>query len=140
MIIQEIDDEILLYEYDKFYKNSSNKLRNIIDEKELINQRKREREYLQNTLHLDKVKIDLEGLKTNFVEILKNENSHQLLWLLNSKYLDNTYSKNYLDEVSPIILKSNQVIKGGINVYKINGWMTHTLYDERITRNLLYIK
>ena len=140
MIIQEIDDEILLYEYDKFYKNSSNKLRNIIDEKELINQRKREREYLQNTLHLDKVKIDLEGLKTNFVEILKNENSHQLLWLLNSKYLDNTYSKNYLDEVSPIILKSNQVIKGGINVYKINGWMTHTLYYERITRNLLYIK
>lgn len=132
MIIQEIDDEILLYEYDKFYKNSSNKLRNIIDEKELINQRKKEREYLQKTLHLDKVKIDLEELKTNFFEILKKENSHQLLWLLNSKYLDDTYSRNYLDEVSPIILKSNQVIKGGINLYKINGWMTHALYVYQI--------
>ena len=132
MILKGIDDEILSYEYDKFYKNSSDKLRNIIDEKELINQRKKEREYLQNTLHLDNVKISLDKLKTNFTEILKEENSHQLLWLLNSKYLDDTYSKNYLDEISPIILKSNQVIKGGINVYKINGWMTHVLYVYQI--------
>lgn len=132
MIIQGIDDEILLYEYDKFYKNSSNKLRNIIDEEELINQRKKEREYLQNTLHLDNVKISLDKLKTNFTEILKEENSHQLLWFLNSKYLDDTYSKNYLDEISPIIFKSNQVVKGGINTYKINGWMTHVLYVYQI--------
>lgn len=132
MILKVIDDEILSYEYDKFYKNSSDKLRNIIDEKELTNQRKKEREYLQNTLHLDNVKISLDKLKTNFTEILKDENSHQLLWFLNSKYLDDTYSRNYLDEISPIIFKSNQVVKGGINTYKINGWMTHVLYVYQI--------
>lgn len=132
MILKGIDDEILSYEYDKFYKESGNKLKNIIDEKELTNQRKKEREYLQNSLHLDRVKINLEELKTNFIEILKEENSHQLLWLLNSKYLDDTYSRNYLDEISPIIFKSNQVVKGGINVYKINGWMTHALYVYQI--------
>lgn len=132
MILKGIDDEILSYEYDKFYKESGNKLKNIIDEKELINKRKKEREYLKNSLHLDRVKINLEELKTNFIEILKEENSHQLLWFLNSKYLDNTYSKNYLDEISPIIFKSNQVEKGGINTYKINGWMTHALYVYQI--------
>ena len=132
LMIIELDDKRLFFEYDKFHKLSGEKLKDIDNQEEFIRERRNYREYLEKTLELNKIKINIKELKINFSKIFKDKNSHQLLWTLNSKYLDNIFEKNYLDEISEIIYKSNQVIKGGINSYKINGWMTHVIYVYQI--------
>lgn len=128
----DLEDKKLSFEYDKFHKLCGEKLKDIDNQEEFIKERRNYREYLEKTLELNKIKINQEELKINFSKIFKDKNSHQLLWTLNSKYIDNTFEKNYLDEISKIIYKSNQVIKGGINTYKINGWMTHVIYVYQI--------
>lgn len=88
---------------------------------------KETRKELSNLLR--DIEIDVEELKNNFIEILLDRNSAKLLWILYSKYDE---KENYIDKIGDIFKKENKVTRGGTNTYKMNGWMTHTLYVYQI--------
>lgn len=58
-------------------------------------------------------------------EIVFNKNGYAVLWYLNSICTNNV---SLLNSASVLFEQSDKVIRGGINVYKQNGWMTHVLY------------
>ncbi len=120
-------EDILDLEYDKYYKNISLQLREIKNEKELDEERKKFRQTLSQSLD---VEINFKTLKENFVKLLNDNKSSKYLWLLYSKYVG---EENYLDKISNIFKKENEVFRAGINLYKLNGWMTHSLYVYQIT-------
>lgn len=121
-----LDDEVFKTEYDKYYKEISLKLKNIKDTVKLDEERINLREELSSKINIE---VDIKSLKENFINILNDENSPMYLWLLYSKY-DN--SENYIDKISNILKQENQVFRGGINLYKLNGWMTHSLYAYQL--------
>ena len=127
-----MENNLLVYDYDRYNKQLGDKLKIIEDEKELCKKRAMERKEFQEILNLDKIQINQIELKEKFRDILLSENSSKYLWILNSKYIDNTYQKSYLDTISDMFEKSNKVIRKGINIYKVNGWMTHVLYVYQI--------
>lgn len=127
-----MDDNLLLYDYDKYNKQLGDKLKIIEDEEKLYRERAIERKEFHNNMNLDKIQINQLELKCKFCDILLLEDSSRYLWILNSKYTDNTYQKSYLDVISEVFEKSNKVIRKGINTYKVNGWMTHVLYVYQI--------
>lgn len=124
--IKNLEEDYLNFEYDKYYKEISLKLKNIKDNEKLEAERKNLREILSQKL---KIEVDDIALKENFVNILKDENSAKYLWLLYSKYEN---SENYIDKISQILKETNRVYRAGINLYKLNGWMTHSLYVYQI--------
>lgn len=81
---------------------------------------------------LDKVEIDSSLLKGNFINLLKNEESSKYLWILYSKYEN---GENYIDRISNILKQENKIIRDGINTYKLNGWMAHSLYVYQIVND-----
>lgn len=118
-----LDKNVLNFKYDKYYKEVALKLKNIKDIAEL----NKERIELRNKFS-ERIDIKIENieiLKDNFIKILEDENSAIYLWLLYSKYENN---ENYIDKISNILKRENQVVRGGVNLYKLNGWMTHSLY------------
>lgn len=117
-----LDDDVLKFEYDRYYKEIALKLKSINDTAELNEERINLREKLSSKTNIE---VNIKSLKENFVNILENENSSRYLWLLYSKYDNN---ENYIDKISNILKQENQVFRGGINLYKLNGWMTHSLY------------
>lgn len=62
---------------------------------------------------------------TDVRDLLFDPNGHSALWILNASLKDD---RSVLDSVSRLFEESNRVVRGGINVYKQNGWMTHVLY------------
>lgn len=58
-------------------------------------------------------------------DLLLEENGHSILWLLNASDAE---GKSALDVTSRLFRMVNKVTRGGINVYKQNGWMVHVLY------------
>lgn len=125
--IYSISEKELNFNYDKYYREFALKLKSLCSEEERDNLRKAEQEKLSNS---NNIQINLEELKDNFINLLVDENSEKYLWILYSKYQNN---ENYIDKISNILKKENQVIRSGTNTYKINGWMAHTLYVYQIS-------
>ncbi len=123
--IENISNEELNFKYDKYYKDLCTNLKNVPEEKNKI---KTSSKLELNSL-LQNIKIDENSLKKNFINLLLDENSAKILWILYSKYKKN---ENYIDILSNTLKKENEVVRGGTNTYKINGWMTHTLYVYQI--------
>jgi len=134
--IKNITEDILNFHYDKFYRDTAMQLKKEKTKEEQKQIRKIAREKLD--VLVKNVQIDLGVLKQNFVNLIQDENSARYLWILYSKYEGN---ENYIDKISDILKRENQIIRGGINTYKINGWMAHSLYvyqivNENIAKNV----
>lgn len=124
--IKNITDEQLQFDYDKYYRKTGIMLNKAkTEEKEQIKENiKKELDTL-----LGNIEIDINILKDNFINLILDEKSSKLLWILYSKYKD---GENYIDKISDILKQTNKVTRGGINTYKINGWMAHSLYVYQI--------
>lgn len=141
-MFENLEKNILEFNYDIYYKKMCEYIKEISDVNEFKKEKKRLRKELENSLNINKELIDIKYLKNNFANILLEENSSEILWILNSTYVDETYEVSYLDTVSDIIKKSNEVVRKGVNTYKANGWMTHTLYvyqlaNKNIAKNII---
>ncbi|MBO5349319.1 MAG: hypothetical protein J6A89_05835 [Clostridia bacterium] len=124
--INNISNNELNYNYDKHYKQVALKLKQAKTEEERKIIRSTEQKNLSTS---NSIKINIEELKENFIELILDKNSSKYLWILYSKYKD---EENYIDKISPILKKENSIIRGGTNTYKMNGWMAHTLYVYQI--------
>lgn len=141
-MFENIEKRVLEFEYDIYYKQMSESIKRISNEEEFIKERRKFRKNLENLLNVNKALINIDELKRNFPNILLEENSAQILWMLNSIYIDEDCNISYLDTVSEIFKKSNKVVRKGVNTYKTNGWMTHVLYvyqvaNENISKNII---
>lgn len=127
--IKNITEFDLNFQYDRYYKEVALKLKKDKTEDERNNIRNQNQKKLSESIN---IQIDLRQLKEKFIELMLDENSAQYLWVLYSKYED---GENYIDKISDILKRQNKVIRSGTNTYKINGWMTHTLYVYQIINN-----
>ena len=127
--IKNISGEAIRFSYDKYYRNLALKLKRAKTENEKNEIKELERKKLPN---LNNIEIDIEKLEKEFINLIFDDNSSQLLWILYSKYQD---GENYIDKISDRLKRQNKVIRSGTNTYKINGWMTHTLYVYQIINN-----
>ncbi len=125
--IKNITDNELNFKYDKYYREVALKLKNLLSDEERNILRKEEQERFSS---LNNIEINLEELKNRFIDLITDKNSEKYLWILYSKYQND---ENYIDKISNILKKENDVIRGGTNTYKVNGWMAHTLYVYQIT-------
>lgn len=125
--IKNISEKELNFNYDRYYRELALKLKSLCSDEERNILRKKEQESFSNS---NNIQIDLEELKDNFINLLVDENSEKYLWILYSKYQN---GENYIDKISNILKRENEVIRGGTNTYKVNGWMAHTLYVYQIS-------
>lgn len=128
--IKNVTENILNFDYDKHYKQIGLMLKNANSEKQIKQIKQNSIEQLN--LLLKDVDINMEILKDNFIEVILNGKSAKYLWILYSKYKNN---ENYIDMLSSILKRENEVIRGGTNTYKMNGWMAHTLYVYQIVND-----
>lgn len=124
--IKNITKNNLEFNYDVYYKNFSLKLKEIENEEKREELKTLEHINFSNTL---KIEINVEEVKENFIELLLDENSPKFLWLLYSKYNN---KENYIEKISNILKMENTISRIGTNTYKVNGWMTHSLYVYQI--------
>lgn len=131
--INNITDKQLNFQYDKFYREMGLKYKKAKkNENNLINELKINK---LNEL-LNNVDININSLKYGFVNMLKSNDSSKYLWILYSKYEN---GENYIDKISNTLKQENTIIRGGINTYKLNGWMAHSLYVYQIVNyNIAY--
>lgn len=124
--IKDATNENLNFEYDKFYKANGLLLKNASNE-----EKDRIKQDMKNKLYslLENVKIDIDIVKKNFVDILLDKEACKYLWIL---YCKTENEENYIDKISNILKQENKVTRGGTNTYKITGWMVHTLYVYQI--------
>ena len=128
--IKNVTENILNFNYDKYYRKMGLMLKNTKTESERRQIKQSSNEEL-NSLLKD-VDIDIEALKNNFIKIILDEKSAKYLWILYSKHQN---GENYIDMLSSILKQENKVISGGTNTYKMNGWMAHTLYVYQIVND-----
>lgn len=125
--IKNVTEKHLNFAYDKFYREIGLRLKNAktVSESNLINEDK------LNELNklLNDVDIDINTIKHNFIDVLKSRKSSKYLWILYSKYEN---GENYIDKISNTLKRENEIIRGGVNTYKLNGWMAHSLYVYQI--------
>ena len=126
--IQNITEKELNFGYDRHYRETALSLKKAKTESKKNEIKNASKETLQKLLK--NISIDINYIRSNFINLLLSKNSAQYLWILYSKY-DST--ENYLDKISTILKQENTVIRGGTNTYKVNGWMAHTLYVYQIT-------
>lgn len=141
-MFENLEKQILEFEYDVYYKKMGQYLKEIQSEEEFLKEKRRLRKEVENALKIDKTQIDIQELKQNFASILLNENSSEILWMLNSIFIDEDYKITYLDMISDVFKKANQAVRKGVNIYKANGWMTHSLYvyqiaNKNIAKNIV---
>lgn len=141
-MFEDFKKQVVEFEYDVHYKQMCECIVGILDENKYLKERKKYRKNIENLLNIDKSMIDIKKLKKEFSNILLNEYSSEILWMLNSIYIDEKCEKSYLDCVSDIFENSNLVVRRGINIYKSNGWMSHTLYvyqiaNKNIAKNII---
>ncbi len=115
------------FQYDKYYRKMGVLLNHAKTEEERIVIKTTNLEKLEQLL--SSVEIDFNKLKCNFVKLLLEKESARFLWILYSKYEN---GENYIDKMSSILKRENQVVRGGVNTYKMNGWMAHSLYVYQI--------
>lgn len=127
--IKNVIEKELNFDYDRFYKEYGLILKKA--EKEEVEEiREKKRNELDQLLC--NINIDINTLKNDFIDILLNNKSSKYLWILYSKY---DAGENYIDKMSGILKQENQVIRGGANTYKMNGWMAHSLYVYQIVND-----
>lgn len=114
----------------KFEKTTSERERILIEE----NIRK-----VKQTKHLIEFNVrnhvinNLEVIHQNFVDIFKCPNSSDMLWTLYE--IETMPSVNALSELSNLFEQLSHVKRGGINIYKLNGWMVHVLVAYEVTNS-----
>ena len=115
------------FNYDSYYRNIGLdllKAKTENDKNVIIKTSKENFDNLLNNIYIDK-----NILMDNFINLILDNNSSKYLWILYSKY-DN--EENYIDKISNILKQENKIIRGGANIYKMNGWMAHSLYVYQI--------
>ncbi len=118
------------FNYDSYYRNIGLdllKAKTENDKNAIIKTSKENFDNLLNNIYIDK-----NILMDNFINLILDNNSSKYLWILYSKY-DN--EENYIDKISNILKQENKIIRGGANIYKMNGWMAHSLYVYQIINN-----
>lgn len=125
--IKNLTNKELEFDYSKYFKKVGMDLNNAKTENDRNIIRRMSRENLD--ILLSNIEIDINILKDNFINLLLSENSSKYLWILYSKYKN---EENYIDKLSDILKRENKVFRGGINIYKMNGWMAHSLYVYQI--------
>lgn len=128
--IENITENDISYNYDKKHREIAIKLKNAKSQDEICEIKKVARREYNNMLK--NVRINMNTLKDNFLNLLEDENSSKYLWILYSKY---DGEENYIDKISNILKEQNKISRGGTNTYKINGWMMHTLYVYQIVND-----
>lgn len=125
--IKNLTNKELEFNYDKYYRDIGLDLKKATteDDKNTIIETSNIR---LNDL-LKNIQIDIHILKDNFINLIQDKNSSKYLWVLYSKYEN---KENYIDKISDILKRENKVIRGGANIYKMNGWMAHSLYVYQI--------
>lgn len=73
--------------------------------------------------------LEIDKLKSEMPAIILDPRGYQVLWYLNAVEVS---GHSLLDEMSDIFLRTNRVVRGGINTYKLSGWMAHVLYVYQI--------
>lgn len=132
--IKNVTDKELKFNYDKYYKEIALKLKTLKTEEDKSEIKRISREKMNSLLEV--IEVNENVLKRNFIKLISDENSSKYLWILYSKY---DGEENYLDKISDIFKRENEVVRGGTNTYKANGWMTHTLYVYQIANdNIAY--
>lgn len=126
--IKNLTNKELEFDYSKYYKKIGIDLNNAKTENDRNIIRRMSRENLD--ILLNNIEIDINILKDNFINLLLSENSSKYLWILYSKYEN---EENYIDKLSDILKRENKVLRGGVNIYKMNGWMAHSLYVYQIS-------
>ena len=116
--IKAIDSAVLEFDYPSYYhkrgmniKNGSNSM------------------LPMNPFPLRDNDFNTSEVKSLMPEIIFSNSSHQILWYLNSVDLG---EMSILDSVSYLFAETNKVVRGGINTYKLSGWMVHVLYVYQI--------
>jgi hypothetical protein len=77
----------------------------------------------------NRIKNELEDVKEDFIYLFLQPDSYFLLWLFNEIEIND---KSILSAISSVINKLSSVTRGGINIYKRNGWMIHVLYGYQL--------
>lgn len=132
--LKNVTDKELNFNYDKHYRSVSLNLKKAKTQQDK-NQIKESAKQELNVF-LKNIEIDIKKLKNHFIDLILDKKSAKYLWILYSKY---EAEENYIDKISNILKLENKVIRGGTNTYKINGWMTHTLYVYQIVNyNIAY--
>lgn len=128
--IKNLTNKELEFNYDNYYRNLGLDLQKAKTE----NDRNTVREVSKKKLDdlLNNIDIDINILKSKFINLILDKNSSKYLWILYSKYEN---EENYIDKTSNILKSENKIIRGGANIYKMNGWMAHTLYVYQIINN-----
>ncbi len=75
--------------------------------------------------YIIKKEIDLAELQKSPFSLFEDKESHYLLWLC---YCIKYEGKSLLSWINDYINSISNVIRGGINTYKRNGWPVHVLY------------
>ena len=76
---------------------------------------------------------NLDVIRQNFVDILKCSNSSDMLWTLYE--IETRTNVNALSEISNLFEQLSHVKRGGINIYKLNGWMVHVLVAYEVVNS-----
>lgn len=128
--IKNLTNKELEFNYDNYYRNLGLDLQKAKTESDKNIIRKISKEKLDTLLC--NIEVDINTLKDNFINLILNKDSAKYLWILYGKYEN---EENYIDKISNILKGENKIIRGGANIYKMNGWMVHTLYVYQIINN-----
>lgn len=80
------------------------------------------------------ISLEIDRIRNEISTIILDPRGYQVFWFLNAIEVS---GHSALDEISRIFLQSNRVVRGGINTYKLSGWMAHVLYVYQIvTHNI----
>ena len=126
--IKNLTNKELNFNYDNYYRNLGLDLQKAKTENDKNIIREISKKKLGDLLN--DIQIDIDILKDNFINLILDKNSSKYLWILYSKYEN---EENYIDKISNILKRENKIIRGGANIYKMNGWMAHSLYVYQIS-------
>ncbi len=119
--IKSLDEyrQLLGIRFERYYRN---KALGLVCQEEINNN------YIQELCEngvIVKKEIDLAKLQESPFSIFEDKESHYLLWLC---YCIVYKKKSLLSWINDYINNISNVIRGGINSYKRNGWPAHVLY------------
>ena len=114
----------------KFEKTTSKRERIIIEEN--IRKVKQTKPLIESNVR-NQVLNNLEVIHQNFVDIFKCQNSSDMLWTLHE--IETMPNVNALSEFSNLFEQLSHVKRGGINIYKLNGWMVHVLVAYEVANS-----
>jgi hypothetical protein len=125
------------FSYAKYYRKRGDlllKLESLISEDETRSFSSALRELEKNKPKFpedlkNKIASNLQDVKENFFYVFLQPDSHYILWSFNEIEISD---KSLLSNISQEINKLSAITRGGINIYKKNGWMIHVLYGYQL--------